>query len=97
MPWYRYATLFLGGVFLSNFLPHFANGTSGRSFPSPFGDPPGIGHSSPLTNVLWGSANLLLAYGLLRFGRLSPQRRATVLVAFLGVVANAVVLSQAFG
>jgi len=48
MRWYFYVSYFFGGVFLVNAVPHFVNGVSGRSFPTPFASPPGKGKSSPL-------------------------------------------------
>ena len=59
MHWYCYLLDFLGGAFLANGVPHFVQGTSGNPFQSPFAKPPGVGESSPLSNVLWGFGNLL--------------------------------------
>ena len=87
---------FFSGVFLANAVPHFVNGISGNPFPSPFGDPPGFGSSSPLSNVLWGGFNLLLGFSLARLGKVElpfPTRLAT---AFAGAMAMGCVLSQAF-
>ena len=96
MSWHRALAVFFAGVFLANFVPHFVSGITGNSFPSPLADPPGFGHSSPLTNVLWGSANLAVSYALTRYGRLSPDSRTSLAVFFLGILAMAVVLSQGF-
>ncbi|MBI3650525.1 MAG: hypothetical protein HY231_05690 [Acidobacteria bacterium] len=96
MKWYHYLLAFFAGVFLANFVPHFVNGISGNPFPSPFGKPPGFGNSSPLTNVLWGGANLLFGYTLLRYSKLSVNNKASLAVFFLGIVVMGVVLSQAF-
>jgi hypothetical protein len=65
MQWYTYVAYFFGGAFLVNAVPHFVNGVSGRSFPSPFASPPGKGQSSPTVNVLWGTLNLAVGYLLL--------------------------------
>jgi hypothetical protein len=46
MRWYSYFAYFFGGTFLVNAIPHFVNGVSGRSFPTPFALPPGQGRSS---------------------------------------------------
>ena len=46
MHWYYYVAYFFGGALLVNAVPHFVNGASGRSFPSPFASPPGRGQSS---------------------------------------------------
>ncbi len=65
MLWYVYVAHIFAGAFLINAVPHLVNGLSGRSFPSPFASPPGVGESSPLVNVFWGFANLVIGYGLL--------------------------------
>jgi hypothetical protein len=36
MHWYTCVAYFLGGAFLVNAVPHFVNGVSVRSFPTPF-------------------------------------------------------------
>ena len=69
MHWYFYLLEFLGGALLANGVPHFVQGTSGNPFQSPFAKPPGVGESSPLSNVLWGFANLLAGALLLHFFR----------------------------
>ena len=83
MHWYFYLLEFLGGAFLANGVPHFVQGVSGNPFQSPFAKPPGVGESSPLSNVLWGFGNLVagalllhffwpggcVAHGLVRVGR----------------------------
>ena len=97
MEWYRHLLAFLAGAFLGNSIPHYVNGISGNPFPSPFGNPPGVGNSSPLSNVLWGCANLLLGYVLLRYSKLSPDNRTSLVAFFMGIVAVGVMLSQAFG
>ena len=67
MPWYCYLFEFVSGVFLASGVPHFVEGISGRRFQSPFGYPPGVGESSPLSNTLWGFANLMVGFILLGF------------------------------
>jgi len=62
MKWYHYIAYFFGGAFLVNSVPHFTNGVSGRSFPSPFASPPGQGLSPAWVNVLWGLFNLMVGY-----------------------------------
>jgi hypothetical protein len=64
---YFYLLEFLGGAFLANGVPHFVQGVSGNPFQSPFGKPSGVGESSPLSNVLWGFANLVAGALLLHF------------------------------
>jgi hypothetical protein len=52
MPWYFYVFEFVSGLFLANGVPHFVQGISGHRFQSPFGYPPGVRESSPLSNTL---------------------------------------------
>lgn len=62
MHFYIYPAYFLGGAFFANAIPHLVNGVSGRSFQTPFADPPGRGLSSSTVNVLWGFVNLMIAW-----------------------------------
>jgi len=64
MPWLHLLAYFGGGLFLANAIPHLVSGTMGRPFQSPFAKPSGEGLSSSTVNVLWGGANLVLAYVL---------------------------------
>ncbi|GLI27467.1 hypothetical protein ARHIZOSPH14_17090 [Agromyces rhizosphaerae] len=63
-----------GAALLVNAVPHGVHGLSGKRFQSPFGRPPGVGESSPETNVVWSGANaiggaaLLFGVGRFRFG-----------------------------
>jgi len=80
-----YALLCLAGALLCNCIPHLASGLRGEAFPTPFASPPGKGRSPPVTNFVWGTANLLFGISLLpqlddadpRLGRLA------LLVGFL--------------
>lgn len=92
----RCILVLLAGAFFANAIPHLVQGISGEPFPSPFGDPPGFGDSSPLVNVLWGSANLLIGYVLARLGRLAAINRLSMMLLFIGGVLMAIVLSQGF-
>lgn len=65
MAWLHLVSYFFGGAFLANAVPHFASGSMGRPFQSPFARPPGQGLSSSTVNVLWGVFNLALAYVLI--------------------------------
>jgi hypothetical protein len=97
MPWYEYIAYFLGGAFLANATPHFSNGISGRSFPTPFAKPPGKGLSSPLVNVLWGAFNAVVGYLLVfHVGNFSLRDIQDVLIAGAGALLMGVMLSQAF-
>ena len=83
-------------MFLGNFVPHFVNGISGNAFPTPFADPPGQGLSSPVLNVVWALANLLIGYLLLKFSQLSSSNKVAMVVFFLGVAAISLMLADAF-
>jgi hypothetical protein len=65
MMWLHDLAYFFGGCFLANAVPHYVSGVMGRAFQSPFARPPGKGLSSSTVNVLWGFANLVLAYCLI--------------------------------
>jgi hypothetical protein len=94
MPWYYYALEFVSGLLLTNGVPHFVQGVSGHRFQSPFASPPGVGESSPLSNALWGFANLALGFILLWFFR--PQGPEAA-VGWILVSSAAVMLSTYFG
>jgi hypothetical protein len=82
--------LFFGGVFLANFVPHFAAGVSGRRFPTPFAKPAFRGLSPPPVNVLYALLNLAVAYALIVVvARFELQRLpdALVFAAGLGLAA----------
>ena len=96
MKWYHYIACFFAGAFLANFVPHFVQGISGHSFPSPFSNPPGEGLSSPTINVVWGLINLVIGYILLRAGKVSSQNRWNLLIFFLGIVGMSILLSIQF-
>ena len=96
MKWYHYITCFFAGFFLANFVPHFVQGVSGNSFPSPFANPPGKGLSSPTVNVLWGLANLLIGYILLRTGKVSRTNKWSLVVFFTGVACCSIMSSIVF-
>ena len=98
LPWYIYLLQFVAGLFLANGVPHFVQGVSGHWFRSPFASPPGVGESSPLVNVLWGSFNLAVGFALL--GAFWPKGRDVVAewaIVGLGVLLAAVMLARHFG
>ena len=98
MPWYVYLAYFFGGAFLVNAVPHFVNGVSGRSFPSPFASPPGKGLSSPTVNVLWGTLNAAIGYILVwHVGAFHGRRIPDVVITGVGGLLMAVMLSRTFG
>jgi hypothetical protein len=98
MPWYEYIAYFFGGAFLANAIPHFSNGISGRSFPTPFAKPPGKGLSSPTLNIFWGAFNAVVGYLLVfHVGNFSLRGVEDVAIAGAGALLMGVMLSQAFG
>jgi hypothetical protein len=89
---------FFGGLFLANALPHYISGLMGRAFQSPFASPPGVGLSSSLVNVLWGFANLVVAYLLLaRVGNFNIRALDNAASAGLGMLLMAVFAAWTFG
>lgn len=98
MAWYGYLIDALCGLLLVNGVPHFVMGVSGNRFQSPFGSPPGIGESSPLSNALWGYLNLAIGFALLWFFRPKADGALAGWIAFgLGALLAAVWLSKHFG
>lgn len=98
MEWIHYASYFLGGVFLTNAVPHFVSGVLGRPFQSPFAKPPGRGLSSSTVNVLWGVLNLAVGYVLIcRVGNFDLRSTDQVVVSGLGVLLASVMLARSFG
>lgn len=96
MKWYHYVAGFFAGMFLANAIPHLVNGVSGDPFPSPFANPPGKGLSSPVVNVWWASANLLVGYVLLRVSKASLRHTLSMLALFLGFVLMSLMASLTF-
>jgi small-conductance mechanosensitive channel len=96
LKWYHYISAFFSGIFLANVVPHFVNGVSGNPFPTPFADPPGEGLSSPLTNVLWALANLLIGYLLFRASKITSKTIMGLIVFFIGAAAISIQLSIHF-
>ena len=92
-----YALLILAGALLCNSLPHLAAGLRGEPFPTPFARPRGIGHSSPLTNFLWGTANLAAGIALMHWQQpLVPVATGFALLA-AGWLALGAYCSRHFG
>jgi hypothetical protein len=96
MKWYHYLACFFAGIFLANAVPHFVHGISGDSFPSPFANPPGKGLSSPIVNVAWALANMLVGCILLKAGKVSQENKRSLLVFFTGIVCMSLMLSIVF-
>lgn len=98
MVWLHDLAYFLGGVFLSNAVPHYVSGMMGQPFQSPFAKPPGKGLSSSTVNVLWGFANLVFAYGFTLLVGQFDLRAADQVAAFgLGLLLMGVMAARTFG
>lgn len=94
MLWYQFPAYFFGGVFLANFAPHFISGIQGRTFPTPFASPPFRGQSPARTNVLYGLANLAVAYALLsRVGDFELRDALHAVTFGLGLAAWSVMIT----
>jgi hypothetical protein len=97
MRWYHLVSYFVGGMFLTNTVPHLVAGISGSPFQSPFASPPGEGLSSALVNVLWGLFNLAVGYLLVvRVGQFDLRRTAHALALGGGVALTSVWLALYF-
>jgi hypothetical protein len=75
------AWYFIMGFLLGNGVPHFAFGSAGKVFRSPFGQ-----RSSPRTNVLWGLSNFvaasIIAAGLITFNLYDSYSLVFLLLGF---------------
>ncbi len=96
MKWYHYIAAFFAGGFLTNAVPHFVNGISGKPFPTPFANPPGQGLSSPLVNVLWALLNLLAGYLLFRVSRINSKSKLGLIIFFIGIILISIMSSIVF-
>ncbi len=98
MSWLLLLSYFVGGIFLTNAIPHFVSGVIGRPFQSPFAKPPGQGLSSSSVNVLWGFLNIAIGYVLVcRVGDFGLRDTSDVIALGLGVLLGALLLSRLFG
>ncbi|MDG2001935.1 MAG: hypothetical protein P8J20_01250 [Novosphingobium sp.] len=89
---------FGAGGLLINTLPHLIAGLQGRAFQSPFAKPPGVGLSSPLSNVLWGFFNLVASWALFtQVGAFDLANAAHAGVAAFGGLFSGVFLAVHFG
>lgn len=97
MPWTAYIIHFIAAAFLTNGIPHFVNGVSGRSFRTPLVRLQGEGRSSPVVNVVWGWANLLVAF--LLFANIGPLYIGTpgdTIFVAAGMLVTGVLLARLF-
>jgi hypothetical protein len=94
LPWIAYVVHFIAAAFLTNGIPHFVNGVSGRSFRTPFGRANG---SSPEVNVVWGWVNFLIAF--LLFANIGPLYIGTpgdTIFVAAGMLVTGIILSRIF-
>jgi len=96
LKWYHYVAIFFSGVFWVNAIPHFIHGVSGQQFPTPFANPPGKGMSSATLNVIWGFANILIGYFLLRISKFTSKNKLGLIVFFVAIICVSVSLSIMF-
>jgi hypothetical protein len=72
---------FIMGFLLGNGVPHFAFGSAGKIFRSPFGQ-----RSPPRTNILWGLSNFvaatIIASGLVALNLYSSYALIALLLGF---------------
>ena len=98
MNWLHDFAYFFGGAFLANAVPHFVSGMMGRAFQSPFAKPSGKGLSSSTVNVVWGFANLVVAYGfVLRVGQFDVRAPDQVASLGLGLLLMGLFAARHFG
>jgi len=98
MNWLHDLSYLFGGAILTNGVPHFVSGVTGRPFQSPFAKPPGQGLSSSTVNVLWGFANFVIAYLLIaRVGQFDLHAADQVFAAGVGVLLMGVMTARLFG
>jgi hypothetical protein len=98
MVWHAYLSLFFGGAFLTNAVPHVVSGVMGKPFQSPFAKPPGQGYSSSTVNVLWGFFNIAIGYALTcRAGVFDLRNTADVAIFGAGALAIALFSARHFG
>ena len=91
-------SLFFGGSCLINAVPHLVSGVTGRPFPTIFAKPIGVGLSSPVINLIWGSANLFFAYMLLcRFAEFEIQNPIDATSVGIGALVMGLGLARHFG
>jgi hypothetical protein len=98
MMWLHDLAYFGGGVTLINAVPHLVSGVTGRPFQTPFAKPPGKGLSSSAVNVIWGFANLVVAYGLIcQVGDFDLRALNDAAAVGLGLLLAGIGLALTFG
>lgn len=84
------------GMFLANAVPHTLAGPLILNLPTPFNGGPG-GLSSPMTNELWGLANIAIGFGLVTRIRPWLGNKAVRWTMILFAAGFAVFLTWAIG
>jgi hypothetical protein len=98
MHWLHDLSDLFGGAGLAHAVPHFVNGVMGRRFQSPFAKPPGQGLSSSTVNVLWGFANVVIAFLLIaRVGRFDLHAADQIAAVGVGVLVMGLMAARPFG
>jgi hypothetical protein len=96
--WSHDLSFVFGGAVLTNAIPHFVSGVMGRSFQTPFANPPGKGLSSSTLNVLWGFFNIVIAYILLcRVGTFDLRAPDNAIAFGLGILLMGLMSARLFG
>jgi len=97
LPWIAYIVHFIAAVFLTNGIPHFVNGVSGRPFRTPFARLGSSNLSSPEINVIWGWLNFLIAF--LLFANIGPLYIGTpgdTIFVAAGMLVTGIILARIF-
>lgn len=97
MPWIAYIVHFIAAAFMTNGIPHFVAGVSGRPFRTPFVRMSSTRLSSPEINVIWGWLNFLIAF--LLFANIGPLYIGTLgdtIFLAAGVLVTGVLLARIF-
>jgi hypothetical protein len=98
MTWLHLVSYFFGGMFLTNFIPHFVSGMMGQPFQTPFAKPSGEGLSSSTVNVLWGFFNAVVGYLLVvRVGNFDLRSICDVLALAVGALLISLFSARHFG
>lgn len=98
MAWLPLLSYFFGGVFLTNAVPHFISGVTGRAFQSPLAKPSGQGLSSSTVNVLWAALNIAVGYILIaQVGDFDWRALSDIVPFGLGVLLMALFCARYFG
>jgi len=97
MDWMHLLKFFFSGIFFTNAIPHFVHGISGKKFQSPIANPPGVGLSSAMVNILWAWTNIFAGF-YLGFHKITPFASMDTAIAFIaGSIVVSITLAWHFG